>query len=118
MNGRTELHCPFVKRKMRRRPSGVARRTGVKIEGAVAEPGKRVVRDDFRSYEGNQPGSRKQGRVQVGQIGSGSGLYDVEERIVPAQYRRHRNVLRFTRQQNDGVEHRIPRLLVAPLAVV
>ena len=60
-----ELPGLVVERKMRRRPSRIARRTGMKIEGAVAEPGEHAWRDDFRRHERDQPGPAQANRNRV-----------------------------------------------------
>ena len=56
MRGCAEFGCPMVEREMRRRPSGIAGRTGMKIESAVAEPIENSRGDDDRRRECNQPG--------------------------------------------------------------
>ena len=73
-----------VKRKMRGRPPGIARRAGMKIEGAIAEPGEHARRDDFRRHERNQPGPAQQIGVERGKLGGTSDRDHGQKRVMPA----------------------------------
>jgi hypothetical protein len=54
-----ELGGALVKLKMRRRPSGIIRWSRMKVDRAIAEPGQRARRNDFRCHVGNQPRPRE-----------------------------------------------------------
>jgi hypothetical protein len=79
----------------------------MKIEGAVAEPGKHARRDDFRSHERNQPGPAQQTGIERSEFGGASDRDHGQKRVMPAQCKRQDGLFSRTRQQKDRVEHRV-----------
>jgi hypothetical protein len=105
MDSGAELGCLIVKCKMRGRPSGVARRTRVEIEGAIAELRENGLRHDHRRHERDQPRPPQQIRTEGSELGGGLDQYDGELRTMPEQGGRQHTSLGGTRKENDGVEH-------------
>src|SRR5882757_6243278 len=100
-----EFGFPMVKCKMCGRPSGVAGRTGMEIEGAVAQASEDRRRDDDGRRERDQPGPAQQIGVQGVEIGRAADGYHRQTRIMPKQHVRERELLGRTRKQNDRIEH-------------